>query len=133
MCCSWPSRYTHQHSLCSSDLTRDGKYPISTLVTLSGWRSTSVSSGELRGGADLWSAAKACVELVIERVQPAATNAASREPPHNLANCRRGVLDRPSDLLVTDAGVVGCRELARPRPIHRRRQGVFRLVKGCQW
>lgn len=90
-----------------------------------------LGSGELRGGADRWSAAKACVELVKERAQPTATRAANRHPPHNLANCRRGVLDRPSDLLVTDAGVVDRRELAGPRPIHRRPKGVFRHVRGC--
>src|SRR5262249_10027024 len=46
-----------------------------------------LGSEELCGGADRWSAAKACVELVIERVQPTAARAANRHPPHNLANC----------------------------------------------
>ncbi|MCW2653187.1 MAG: hypothetical protein JWR32_4163 [Mycobacterium sp.] len=34
-----------------------------------------------------------------------------------LASCRRRVLDRPSDVLVTDAGVVARRELAAVRPL----------------
>jgi hypothetical protein len=58
------------------------------------------------------SAAKAGVELVKKRVQPTATRAATRDPPHNLANCPRHMLERPSDLLLTDAGVVDRREFA---------------------
>ena len=74
------------------------------------------AAGELCGGADRWSAAKACVELVIERVQPTATSAAYWKPPHHLANCRRGVFDRPPDLLVTDVGIAARCEFAGPRP-----------------
>lgn len=54
----------------------------------------------------------------------------SRHPPHNLANYRRPVRDRPPDLLVTDDGVVARRELAGLRLIHRRPKGVSRLVPG---
>ena len=52
------------------------------------------------------------IELVIKCVEPAATGAASREPLHNLANRRRGVLDRPSDLPVTSFGIIARRQLA---------------------
>jgi hypothetical protein len=86
---------------------------------------------EPRVGEDSWSATKAGVELVIERAQPTATRAANRKPPRNLANCRRGVLDHPSDLLVTAAGIVGRREFAGPRRIRGRPKDVFRLVRGC--
>jgi hypothetical protein len=64
----------------------------------------------------------------MERLQPTATKATNRHPPHNLKNCWRGVFNRPPDLLVTDAGVIGRRELAGPRRVRRRSTGVFRLV-----
>jgi hypothetical protein len=82
--------------------------------------------------APRWSATKGCVELVTERVQPTATRAANRKPPHNLAKRRRRVLDRPSDLSVTDAGVVAGRELAGLCLMNRRPMDVFRLVRGRQ-
>jgi hypothetical protein len=69
---------------------------------------------------------------VKESAQPGATRTGNRHLPHNLANCRRGVLYRPSDLLVTDAGGVARRELAGLGLIYRRPKGMFRLVRGRQ-
>ena len=59
----------------------------------------------------------------------AAPKAASRHPSHNLANCRRGVLDRPSDFFITSTGVVDRGKLTGQRCIHRRPERMFSLVK----
>jgi DNA-binding transcriptional MerR regulator len=80
-----------------------------------------------------WSAAQAGVELAKECRKPTATRAATREPPHNFANCRRRVLDRPADFLVTDTGVIARRrQLAGLCLIDRRPENVPRLVRGRQ-
>jgi len=82
-----------------------------------------------RCGADHWSAAKACVELVHEGVEPTATGGPRRQPPHDLTDCLRGVLDRPADLVVAGAGVVGRSELAGPRSVGSRTKGVLLLLR----
>lgn len=87
-----------------------------------------------RGSGAGASASEACVELVTERAQPTATRAAHRRhQPYYLANCRRRVLDRLLDLIITDAGVVARRELASLRLTLRWPKEVVLLVRGRQW